>query len=338
MSPAGGAPSRREATKPALDLERMERVVERENMRRAGKRVKAHRGAPGIDGMTLEAAQAWLRVSWHPVRESVLAGTYAPQPLRRKAIPKRSGPGERLLGIPAVVDRLIQQAVAQVLPPRFAPVFSESSFGFRPKRSAHGALRPVQAFLRAGYRVAVDLDLAQFLDRVQHDVLMARLARKVADQRVLSLVGRYLRAGVRVDGVVQPTEWGTPQGGPLSPLLANILLDDLDQELERRGHRFARYADDLLVLVKTQRAGERVMASRKRYLTGVLRLSVNETKSRVAAIEECVFLGFTFRGTKLRWSGRSFGDFLRRIKGLTHRSWGVSRETRFERLAQYLRG
>ena len=338
MNPAGGAPSRREATKPALDLELMERVVERENMRRAWKRVKANRGAPGIDGMTLEAAPAWLRVSWLPVRESLLAGTYVPQPLRRKAIPKRSGPGERLLGIPAVVDRLIQQAVAQVLTPIFDPVFSESSFGFRPKRSAHGALRQVQAFLRAGYRVAVDLDLAQFFDRVQHDVLMARLARKVADQRVLSLVGRYLRAGVMVDGVVQPTEWGTPQGGPLSPLLANLLLDDLDKELERRGHRFARYADDLLVLVKTQRAGERVMASRKRYLTGVLRLSVNETKSRVAAIEECVFLGFTFRGTKLRWSGRSFGDFLRGIKGLTNRSWGVSRETRFERLAQYLRG
>jgi RNA-directed DNA polymerase len=166
----------------------------------------------------------------------------------------------------------------------------------------------------------VDLDLAQFFDRVQHDVLMARLARKVADKRVLSLVGRYLRAGVRVDGVVQPTEWGTPQGGPLSPLLANLLLDDLDQELERRGHRFARHADDLLVLVKTQRAGERVMASRKRYLTGVLRLSVNETKSRVAAIEECVFLGFTFRGTQLRWSGRSFGDFLRRIKATASRS------------------
>jgi RNA-directed DNA polymerase len=221
----------------------MERVVERENMRRAWKRVKANRGAAGIDGMTLEAAETWMRMHWPTVRESLLAGTYQPLPLRRKVIPKRSG-GERLLGIPAVVDRLIQQAIAQVLTPTFDPAFSESSFGFRPKRSAHGALRQVQAFFRAGYRTAVDLDLAQFFDRVQHDVLMARVARKVTDRRVLSLCGRYLRAGVMVEGVVQPTEWGTPQGGPLSPLLANILLDDLDKELERRGHRFARYADD----------------------------------------------------------------------------------------------
>ena len=336
-NPTGGATPGREVTKPALDLELMERVVERENMRRAWKRVKANRGAPGIDGMNLEVAETWMRMHWPTVRESLLAGTYQPLPLRRKVIPKRSG-GERLLGIPAVVDRLIQQAIAQVLTPTFDPGFSESSFGFRPKRSAHGALRQVQAFFRAGYRTAVDLDLAQFFDQVQHDVLMARVARRVTDKRVLSLIGRYLRAGVMVDGVVQPTEWGTPQGGPLSPLLANILLDDLDKELEHRGHRFARYADDLLVLVKSARAGERVMASLKRYLTGVLRLSVNEAKSRVAPIEACLFLGFTFRGTKLRWSERAFQEFRDRVKGLTNRSWGVSMETRFERLGQYLRG
>lgn len=193
---------------------------------------------------------------------------------------------------PIVIDRMIQQAIAQVLTPIFDPDFSESSFGYRPKRSAHGALRQVQAYGTQGYRIAVDLDLEKFFDNVQHDVLMVRVARKVADQRALALIGRYLRAGVMVDGVVQPTEQGTPQGGPLSPLLRTILLDDLDKELERRGLRFARYADDLIILVRTKRAGERVKASITRYLTEVLRLSVNEQKSRVAPISQCVFLSF----------------------------------------------
>jgi len=336
-NPNGGAALGREVTKPSLDTDLMERIVATENTRRAWKQVWANRGAPGIDGMTLEAGHAWLRVNWPDVRTSLLAGTYQPQPLRRKAIPKRSG-GERLLGIPTVVDRLIQQAIAQVLTPMFDPGFSESSFGFRPGRSAHGAVRQVQAYMRGGRRIAVDLDLEKFFDRVQHDVLMVRVARKVADKRVLSLIGRYLRAGVMVDGEVQPTETGTPQGGPISPLLANILLDDLDKELERRGHRFARYADDLIVLVKTRSAGERVMASLKRYLAGVLRLPVNEEKSRVAPAEQCVFLGFTFPGTKLRWSEAAFGDFLHRLKRLTGRSWGVSMATRYRKLAEYLRG
>lgn len=336
-NPNGGAAPGREATKPALDTDLMERIVASENTRRAWKQVKANRGAPGSDGMTLAMAETWLRVNWPATRESLLAGTYAPQPLRRKVIPKRSG-GERHLGIPTVVDRLIQQAIAQVLTPMFDPGFSESSFGFRPKRSAHGAVRQVQAFLRSGHRIAVDLDLAKFFDRVQHDVLMVRVARKVADKRVLALIGRYLRAGVMVDGEVQATESGTPQGGPMSPLLANILRGDLDKELERRGHRFARYADDILVVVKTRSAGERVMASLKRYLAGVLRLSVNEEKSRVAPIEQCVFLGFTFRGAKLRWSEQAFADFQYRLKRLTSRNWGVSMATRYRKLAEYLRG
>jgi RNA-directed DNA polymerase len=243
-----------------------------------------------------------------------------------------------LLGIPVVVDRLIQQAIAQVLGPIFDPGFSESSFGFRLRRSAHGALRQVQAFLRAGYRIAVDLDIEKFFDRVNHDVLMVRVARKVTDRRILALIGRYLRAGVVVGDIVQPTDEGTPQGGPLSPLLANILLDDLDKELERRGHRFARYADDLQVLVKSRRAGERVMASLKRYLADELRLTVNEAKSRVAPINECVFLGFTFRGTKLRWSDKAFNEFRYRLRRFTGRSWGVSMEERLTQLAWYLRG
>jgi len=244
-----------------------------------------------------------------------------------------------MLGIPAVVDRLIQQAILQVLTPIFDPGFSRWSFGFRPGRSAHGALRQVQTFLKAGYRIAVDLDLEQFFDRVQHDVLMVRVARKVADQRVLALIGRYLRAGVWVAGIIQPTQRGTPQGGPLSPMLSNILLDDLDQELQRRGLRFARYADDLLILVRTVRAAERVKASITRYLTRELRLSVNERKSQVAPASQCVFLGFTFyRGHKLRWSDRAFAEFRHRLKRYTGRSWGVSMGYRLHKLAQYLRG
>ena len=306
-------------------------------VRRAWKRVKANHGAPGIDGLTVDEAEVWLRSHWATVRLSLLSGTYQPLPVRRQAIPKRSG-GERLLGIPAVIDRLIQQALQQVLTPIFEPHFSERSFGFRPGRSAHGALRQVQADARTGCRIAVDLDLEKFFDRVPHDVLLARVARRVSDKRVLSLIGRYLRAGVMVDGVMQSTPWGTPQGGPASPLLANILLDDLDKELERRGHRYVRYADDLLVLVRSRRAGERVKASLTRYLTRVLRLSVNEQKSRVAKLDECVFLSFTFKGTKLRWSDTAYAGFRHRLKRLTGRSWGVSMHYRLGKLCQYLRG
>lgn len=336
-NPSGGVGARRRFMKPSLDAKLMEQVVERENVRRAWRRVKANRGAPGSDGQTIAETEIWLRMNWTTLRQSLLVGTYQPWPLRRKAIPKPSD-GERLLGIPAVVDRLIQQAMAQVLGPIFDPGFSESSFGFRPRRSAHGALRQVQAFLRNGYRIAVDLDIEKFFDRVNHDVLMVRVARKVADRRMLALIGRYLRAGVVVGENIQPTEEGTPQGGPLSPLLANILLDDLDKELERRGHRFARYADDLLVLVRSRRAGERVMASLKRYLADELRLTVNETKSRVAPTDACVFLGFTFRGNKLRWSDKAFDEFRYRLKRFTGRSWGISMEERLKRLAWYLRG
>jgi RNA-directed DNA polymerase len=233
---------------------------------------------------------------------------------------------------------LIQQAIAQVMGPIFDAGFSESSFGFRPQRGAHGALRQVQASIKAGYRIAVDLDLAKFFDNVQHDILMVRVARKVGDKRLLALIGRYLRAGVMVGEHFEPSEIGTPQGGPLSPLLANILLDDLDRELERRGHRFARYADDVLVLVKSPRAGERVKASLTGYLTQRLKLQVNEQKSRVAPIDQCVFLGFTFRKGKLRWSARAFEDFKHHVRRFTGRSWGVSMRYRFNKLAQYLRG
>lgn len=336
-NPTGGERLRRGFMQPALHDDLTERVLDSENMQRAWKRVKANKGAPGIDGMAIEDFTEYAREHWPAIREALRDGSYQPQAVRRVAIPKPSG-GERLLGIPTVLDRVIQQAIAQVLGPLFDPGFSDASYGFRPGRSAHGALRQVQKFIGEGYRIAVDLDLAKFFDNVQHDVLMARVGRKVRDKRLLALIGKYLRAGVLVGERIEATEIGTPQGGPLSPLLANILLDDLDKELERRGHRFVRYADDLLILVKSRRAGERVMASVTRFLTGTLKLVVNEQKSQVTKINDCEFLGFTFRGTKLRWSERAYQDFRHRIRQLTGRSWGVSMAYRFKKLAQYVRG
>lgn len=336
MNPTGGDGLGREVTQPALQEDLIERVLEPANMQRAWKRVKSNRGAPGIDGMCIEDFHQFACEHWPEIRQALHDGTYEPEPVRRVAIPKPSG-GERLLGIPTVVDRVIQQAIAQVLGPLFDPGFSESSFGFRPGRSAHGALRQVQGFIGEGYRIAVDLDLAKFFDNVQHDVLMARVGRKVRDTRLLALIGRYLRAGVLVGETLQATEIGTPQGGPLSPLLANILLDDLDKELERRGHRFARYADDLVILVKSHRAGERVMASVTRFLTRELKLVVNEQKSRVVKTNDCVFLGFTFRAKKLRWSDQAHADFRHNLRKLTGRSWGVAMAYRFKRIAQYVR-
>jgi len=301
----------------------MEAVVGSQNLRRAWRRVKANRGAPGIDGMPIEEFPAFAKAHWPTIRQALSEGSYCPTPVRRVVIPKAGG-GERALGIPTVLDRVIQQAIAQVLTPIFDPLFSESSFGFRAKRSAHGALRQGQAHIGAGYRIAVDLDLKTFFDNVRHDILMARVARRVSDKRLLALIGRYLRAGVRVGECFEPSEIGTPQGGPLSPLLANILLDDLDRELERRGHRFVRYADDLLVLVKSVRAGQRVMASLTRYLGRKLKLPVNEHKSRVAPIGQCTFLGFTFHRGKLRWSAVAFEDFKHQVRKFTGRSWGLS--------------
>ena len=336
-NPTGGDGLRRGPMQPALHDDLMARVLEPANFQRAWKRVKANRGAPGIDGMRIEDFPEFARSHWAEIRQQLTDGSYQPQAVRRVTIPKPGG-GERLLGIPTVVDRVIQQAIAQVLTPIFDPGFSDSSFGFRPGRSAHGALRQVQGHIKAGYRIAVDLDVAKFFDNVQHDVLLVRVARKIGDKRLLKLIGRYLRAGVLVGEFIQSTELGTPQGGPLSPLLGNILLDDLDKELEQRGHRFVRYADDLLILVKSQRAGERIKDSVTRFLTRKLKLVVNEQKSRVVKTNNAEFLGFTFRGTKLRWSDRAFDDFKHNLRKLTGRSWGVSMAYRFYRLAQYIRG
>lgn len=340
---------RPESTDPALDEQPalsaspadalMELVVARHNLERAWRQVKGNRGAPGPDDMTIREFEAWARENWPAVRRQLLDGTYRPAPVRRKTIPKTGG-GERWLGIPNVLDRLIQQAICQVLTPIFDPGFSESSFGFRPRRSAHGAAKQVQRIIQQGHTHCVDVDLSKFFDRVQHDVLMRCVSRKVRDRRLLRLIGRYLRAGVMVEGVLQPTEEGSPQGGPLSPLLSNILLDDLDKELERRRLRFVRYADDFMIFVKSQRSAERVFASVQRFLTRRLKLVVNEQKSRVGPALGCEYLGFTFVGSRvtIQVTPKKRIAFKRRIKELTGRSRGISMERRLTDLNRYVRG
>ena len=328
--------------KPALSLfpeSLLEAVVDPANMERAWKQVRANRGAPGPDGITLTAFPDWLRPRWPTIRQQLLDGTYRPQPVRRKTIAKPDG-GERLLGIPNVLDRLIQQAILQVLTPVFDPGFSESSHGFRPRRSAHGAAKQVQRTIRRGYRFVVDMDLSKFFDRCQHDVLMSRVARKVRDPRLLTLIGRYLRAGVMVEGVLQASPEGTPQGGPASPFLANILLDDLDQELEQRGLPFVRYADDFVIFTRSRRAAERVFRSVNGYLTRHLRLVVNATKSRIVEADGIEYLGFVFRGQRatIHVSEKNQAKFRRRIRELTGRSQGISMERRMSELRSYLRG
>jgi len=315
----------------------LEQILSRENMQKAWKRVKANKGKPGIDHMSVDDFPEFARSHWEGIRDSLFSGTYQPLPVKRVEIPKATG-GTRPLGIPTVIDRVIQQSINQALMPIFDPGFSEFSYGFRPGRSAKDAVYKVREYIRQGFRVAVDMDLSKFFDRVNHDVLMHRVARKIRDKRVLRLIGKYLRAGVMVQGRLQKTREGVPQGGPLSPLLANILLDDLDKELEKRGHRFARYADDFIILVKTQRAGQRVKESITRFLKRKLRLKVNQDKSQVAPTDKTNFLGFTFKGTKIRWSEKAFREFKRRVIKLTGRSWFVSMEYRLGKLAQYIRG
>jgi RNA-directed DNA polymerase len=288
--------------------------------------------------MTIEDFPAFAREHWPRIRQAIRDETYQPSPVRRTEIPKRHGQGTRVLGIPTVVDRVIEQAIAQVLGPIFEPGFSASSFGFRPRRSAHQAVKQIQSYIKAGYKIGVDLDLAKFFDRANHDALMARVARKVRDKALLRLIGKYLRAGVLVGERLEPTATGVPQGSPLSPLLSNILLDDLDKELERRGHRFARYCDDFLIVVKSQRAGERVKASVTRFLRSHLHLEINEQKSMVGPTKDCAFLGFTFPGARIYWSPEAFQDFRHRLRKLTGRSWGVSMAYRIRKLNEYIRG
>lgn len=337
LKPTGEVPMRRTVDPPEPNEYLLKWILSRPNLHKAWKRVLNNAGAPGVDGVTVDKFPAEARQGWSEIRSRLQAGSYHPWPVKRVEIPKPSG-GLRPLGIPTVVDRLIQQAIAQVLTVFFEPGFSDHSYGFRPHRSAHDAVKQVQAYVKEGYRWAVDMDLEKFFDTVDHDVLMHRVARKVCDKRVLKLIGKYLCAGVIVNGQFQQTRKGVPQGGPLSPLLANIVLDDLDKELERRGHRFVRYADDFIILVKSQRAGERVMTSVKRFIERKLKLKVNEAKSKVAKIDRTSFLGFTIVGGKIRWSDAAFAKFKRRIKQLTGRSWFVSMQYRMDQLALYLRG
>jgi RNA-directed DNA polymerase len=315
----------------------LEQILSSDNVLKAWKRVRANKGKPGVDRMSVDEFPEFARAHWEGIRDSLFSNTYQPLPVKRVEIPKPTG-GTRPLGIPTVIDRVIQQSINQVLMPIFDPGFSEFSYGFRPGRSAKDAVYKVREYIRQGYRIAVDMDLSKFFDRVNHDVLMHRVARKIRDKRVLRLIGKYLRAGVKVRGRLQKTREGVPQGGPLSPLLANILLDDLDKELEKRGHKFVRYADDFIILVKTHRAGRRVKESITRFLKRRLKLKVNQDKSQVAPTDKTNFLGFTFKGTKIRWSEKAFREFKRRVRKLTGRSWFVSMKYRMGKLAQYIRG
>jgi group II intron reverse transcriptase/maturase len=319
----------------------MEQVVCRENMLAAYRRVVRNKGAAGVDGLTVQQLRGFCQAHWEGVREQLLGGAYRPQPVRKVEIPKPGGSGMRMLGIPTVLDRLIQQALLQVLTPIFDPTFSEHSFGFRPGRSTHQAVRSARSHMAQGCRWVVDMDLEKFFDRVNHDVLMARVARRVKDRRVIVLIYRYLRSGMMEGGVVSPRVEGTPQGGPLSPLLSNILLDDLDKELERRGHRFVRYADDCNVYVRSRRAGERVLRRLERYLRERLRLTVNRDKSAVDRPWNRAFLGYSVtvhRQPKLKVAPKSVKRLKRKLRDTFRRGRGRNIGRLIRDLTPQLRG
>jgi len=326
---------------PASTNRLMEEVCERENLKEALRRVKANKGSAGVDGMTIDDITDYLKQHWPAIREQLLNGTYEPQPVRRVEIPKPDGGGVRRLGIPTVLDRFIQQAVMQVLQKRWDPTFSKHSYGFRPGRSAHQAVAQAQQYIAAGYSWTVDFDLAQFFDRVNHDKLMGQIAKRVEDKRLLKLIRAFLNGGVMENGLVSPSVEGTPQGGPLSPLLSNLVLDELDRELERRDHRFVRYADDCNVYVRSERAGQRVMESISRFITLKLKLRVNETKSAVARPQQRKFLGFSFTAgpeVKRVIAPKALSQFRQRIRDITRRAKSVSIETTMGELAPFMRG
>jgi RNA-directed DNA polymerase len=332
--------AKRRAESPAIGEELMEEVCGRENCKQALARVKANKGSAGVDGMTVEQLPEHLKQHWPAIREQLLSGRYRPQPVRRVEIPKPDG-GMRKLGIPTVLDRFVQQAVMQILQRRWDRTFSEHSYGFRPGRSAHQAVKQAQQCIADGYRWVVDLDLEKFFDRVNHDKLMAKLAGRVSDKRLLKLIRAFLRAGVMENGLVSPVDEGTPQGGPLSPLLSNIVLDEFDREMERRGLRFARYADDCNIYVRSRRAGSRVMESLARFITMKLKLKVNAQKSAVARPWGRKFLGFSFtneQAPRRRIAPKAVDRFKERVRELTRRTRGISIERMAEDLSRYLRG
>lgn len=318
----------------------LNRILSRENMLLALQRVEKNKGSHGVDMMPVQNLRQHIVENWISIKEAILKGTYEPMPVRRVEIPKPDG-GVRLLGIPTVTDRLIQQAIAQVLSRIYDPMFSEHSYGFRPNRSAHDAVRKAKGYIRDGYRWVVDMDLEKFFDRVNHDRLMNTLAKTIKEKPLLKLIRKYLQAGVMINGVISSTEQGTPQGGPLSPLLSNIVLDELDKELEKRGHKFVRYADDCNIYVKSKRAGERTMASVQQFIEGKLRLKVNEKKSAVDRPWKRKFLGFSFTSSeepKVRIARESIKRMKKKVREITSRKMPYPMEYRIEKLNQYLIG
>jgi len=330
--------SKADTASPVEDEQIMEKVVDRDNLLTALRNVKRNGGSPGIDGMTVEELPEYLKREWPKIRGQLMSGTYIPLPVRRVEIPKPGG-GIRQLGIPTVLDRFIQQALLQVLQQDWDATFSEFSYGFRPERSAHQAIRQSQRYLKQGYRWIVDMDLEKFFDRVNHDKLMSEVQKRVSDRRVHTLIRRFLRSGVEHEGKLLITEMGSPQGGPLSPLLANLMLDNLDRELERRGHRFVRYADDCNIYIKSKRAGLRVLGSISRFLSCHLKLSVNEAKSAVDRPWKRQFLGFTFSSRlNRRISTKSIKRFKTRIREITCRVRGRRIEVIVRELRRFMLG
>jgi RNA-directed DNA polymerase len=332
--------AKRKEESSAIGEQVMEEVCEAGNCQQALKQVKANRGSAGMDGMTVSQLSDYLTKHWPAIRDQLLSGTYKPQPVKRVEIPKPDG-GKRKLGIPTVVDRFIQQAVMQVLQRKWDPTFSEFSYGFRPQKSAHQGVAQAQKYIAEGYRWVVDIDLEKFFDRVNHDKVMAAVAKRVQDKRMLKLIRAFLNAGVMENGLVSPVDEGTPQGGPLSPLLSNLMLDELDRQLEKRKHRFARYADDCNIYVRSKRAGERVMRWLSLFITKQLKLKVNSAKSAVARPWERKFLGLSFtvdRKPKRRIARKAVERFKAKVTELTRRTRGVSMERMILELSTYLRG
>ncbi|MGF7431930.1 group II intron reverse transcriptase/maturase [Thermoanaerobacterium thermosaccharolyticum] len=319
----------------------LEMILDRENMKEAYKRVVANKGSHGVDGMEVDELLPYLKENWPTIKQQLLEGKYKPQPVLRVEIPKPDG-GTRLLGIPTVLDRLIQQAIAQILSGIYDHTFSENSYGFRPRRSAKDAVKAAEIYINEGNTWVVDMDLEKFFDRVNHDILMSKLEKRIGDKRVLKLIRRYLESGVMINGIKVSTDEGTPQGGPLSPLLANIMLDELDKELERRGHKFCRYADDCNIYVKSRSAGNRVMKSIKKFIETKLKLKVNEAKSAVDRPWKRKFLGFSFyikeNKVRIRIHEKSIKRFKEKVREITNRNKGISMEYRIRRLNQITTG
>jgi len=336
-TPTGDYIGLRENIKLAFNGSLFDLVFLPDNLKRAWQQVRANKGAPGVDGVTIEQFPDWAAQHWRQCKAQLLKGTYRPQAVKRIEIDKPDG-GKRLLGIPTVLDRVIQQAIMQILSPIFDPTFSNHSYGFRPHRNASQAVTQVNGYIKQNRKIAVDVDLSKFFDRVNHDLLMTKLAVQIKDKRLMKLIGLYLRAGIMVDGKLNPSTEGVPQGGPLSPLLSNIMLDSLDRELEKRNHKFSRYADDFIILVKSTRAGKRVLKSISRYLETRLKLKVNTDKSQVVKVNQSKFLGFTFSRGYIKWHAKTEHRFKQKIRELTNRNWGVSMQYQLFKLKLYLRG